>query len=70
MLEDLLGIQLKDGKLHFNPCLPEGWSDINVTYCRDWAIYEIIIHQGEDGDGGGDGKVTVTVNGEKWEAGV
>ena len=65
MLEDMLGIQLRDGKLYFKPCLPEGWPEISVNYCRDGATYEITIRRN---GGAGDG-LRVSVNGEVQEDG-
>ena len=45
MLEDILGIQLRDGKLQFKPCLPEGWDEVKVTYCRDGETQEITLRK-------------------------
>ena len=61
MLEDMLGIQLRDGELEFKPCLPEGWGEVSITYQRDGKTYKIILQQtGVDGSR----ETKVSVNGE------
>ena len=58
MLEDMLGVQIRDGELEIKPCLPEGWEDVKVTYRRDGVAYHIVVCQ----DGNGEGEMKVMVN--------
>ena len=41
MLEDMLGVQLRDGELRFKPCLPEGWDEVKVTYRQNGETHRI-----------------------------
>ena len=42
-LEHILGFQIRDGKLHFNPCIPNHWPDFEITFRHGAATYHIKV---------------------------
>ena len=45
ILESLLGLSLKNGKLSFSPCLPASWKEIKISYRNGETLYHIVIRQ-------------------------
>ncbi len=45
IVESLLGLTLKNGKLSFAPCLPASWSKITMRYRYGETLYHISIRQ-------------------------
>ena len=48
ILEYLLGIQVRNGKLHFTPCLPADWNGFTVRYRYYETDYVIAVQQTDD----------------------
>ena len=46
-LEFLLGFELKANTLRFNPCIPRGWREYEITYRRGKASYRIVVQNPE-----------------------
>lgn len=42
-LEDILGFQVKDGNLIFNPCIPAHWQEYQLNYRYKNTTYQILI---------------------------
>src|SRR5260221_13885670 len=47
----LLGMELRQGRLHFRPCFPLDWPSVGITYRCGSATYSITVFQ-EKGVGG------------------
>ena len=45
IVESLLGLSVKNGKLSFAPCLPEDWNEIKIHYRYRETLYHIVIRQ-------------------------
>ncbi|MEN6469667.1 MAG: glucoamylase family protein [Smithella sp.] len=45
IVESLMGLTLKNGKLSFAPCLPEDWNEIKIHYRYRETLYHIVIRQ-------------------------
>jgi cellobiose phosphorylase len=45
IVESLMGLSLKNGKLSFAPCLPEAWNEIKIHYRYGETPYHIVIRQ-------------------------
>jgi cyclic beta-1,2-glucan glucanotransferase len=58
ILESLLGLRLEVDKLHFAPCLPEGWETFKVHYRYRETIYHITVQTRHE-----KGKTSVTIDG-------
>ena len=54
IVESLLGLSIKQGKLRFSPCLPADWKEFKMSYRHRETLYRIVIRQiaGEDGQTG------------------
>ena len=52
LLESLLGLRLEVDRLHFAPCLPDGWNTFAVRYRYRETTYRIAVEQG-GADGAG-----------------
>ncbi len=48
ILEYLLGIQVRNGKLHVTPCLPDDWNGFTVRYRYRETVYVIAVQQTRD----------------------
>ncbi|MSQ55320.1 MAG: cyclic beta 1-2 glucan synthetase [Betaproteobacteria bacterium] len=46
IIESLLGVQLRDGALHFAPCLPPAWTSYELRYRHQRTLYRIRVEQG------------------------
>jgi cyclic beta-1,2-glucan synthetase len=42
-IEALLGITLRKGALHIDPCIPRGWPGYEVTFMRGGSAYRIVV---------------------------
>ena len=42
-LEGILGITLRDGSLHIDPCIPRAWKGFEITFKAPRAEYRIVI---------------------------
>ncbi len=42
--EWLLGLNIRAGKMHFNPCIPREWRSYNLTYRHDETRYDITVN--------------------------
>jgi cellobiose phosphorylase len=45
IVESLLGLSLKNGKISFSPCLPHSWNEIKIHYRYGETLYHITIRQ-------------------------
>lgn len=45
IVESLMGLSLKNGKLSFAPCLPEDWNEIKIHYRYGETPYHVVIRQ-------------------------
>ncbi|MCX7092295.1 MAG: phosphorylase [Methylobacter sp.] len=43
-LEWLLGLTIRAGKMHFNPCIPRQWRSYSLTYRHEDTGYEITVN--------------------------
>ena len=43
-LEWLLGLNIRAGKMHFNPCIPRQWRSYSLTYRHEDTGYEITVN--------------------------
>ena len=59
-IEVILGISLRNGALHIDPCIPRGWPRYEVTLTRGAAVYDIVV---ENPDGVSRGIKSVEVDG-------
>jgi len=50
ILESLLGITVRDGKMHLKPCLPAAWPSLKVRYRFGSTYYHLVMNQ-RDGAG-------------------
>ena len=46
-IEALLGLQRKGDRLFINPCIPDNWTDYDMTYRDGETLYNIHIHNPE-----------------------
>jgi cyclic beta-1,2-glucan synthetase len=42
-LEWLLGLNIRDDRIHFNPCIPREWRSYSLSYQHEGSYYEITI---------------------------
>ena len=63
IVESLLGLNLKPGRLEFSPRLPRGWDSVKISYRYRETIYAIEIRRSADGGKG----VSVSLDGERQE---
>ncbi len=42
-VEAILGISLRDGRLHIDPCIPHDWRGFEVTVTRGEAAFHIVV---------------------------
>ncbi|MDO9269097.1 MAG: glucoamylase family protein [Methylobacter sp.] len=42
-LEWMLGLSIRAGKMHFNPCIPREWRSYSLTYQHEEICYEITV---------------------------
>jgi cyclic beta-1,2-glucan synthetase len=59
-IEVILGISLRNGALHIDPCIPRGWPRYEVTLTRGGAVYDIVV---ENPDGLSRGVKRVEIDG-------
>jgi cyclic beta-1,2-glucan synthetase len=59
-IEVILGISLRDGSLHIDPCIPRNWPGFEVTFNPSGTPYHIAV---ENPDGVNRGVVRVEVDG-------
>ncbi len=59
IVESLLGLTLKNGKLNFAPCLPASWNEFKMHYRYGETLYHISIRQTT----GEKGQTVVTLDG-------
>jgi cyclic beta-1,2-glucan synthetase len=59
-VEVILGVSLRHGALHLDPCIPRAWPRYEVTYTRGSTIYDIVV---ENPDGVSRGIKRVEVDG-------
>ncbi|PKN19166.1 MAG: cyclic beta 1-2 glucan synthetase [Deltaproteobacteria bacterium HGW-Deltaproteobacteria-6] len=45
IVESLMGLTLKNGRLSFAPCLPQSWEDVKIHYRYGETLYHIVIRQ-------------------------
>ncbi|MDD4092445.1 MAG: protein ndvB, partial [Smithellaceae bacterium] len=45
IVESLIGLTLKNGKLSFSPCLPHSWKGVKISYRYGETLYSIVIRQ-------------------------
>ncbi|WP_027147606.1 GH36-type glycosyl hydrolase domain-containing protein [Methylobacter tundripaludum] len=43
-LEWMLGLNIRAGKMHFNPCIPREWRSYTLRYRHEETCYEIIVN--------------------------
>jgi cyclic beta-1,2-glucan synthetase len=43
-LESILGLYVESTSLRFDPCVPRGWKEFEITYRHHSARYEIHVH--------------------------
>jgi cyclic beta-1,2-glucan synthetase len=43
VVEDILGLSIRDGKLTVNPCIPTAWKQFDVTFRFKTSSYEIHV---------------------------
>ena len=43
-LEWLLGLNIRAGNMHFNPCIPREWRSYSLTFQHEGAYYEISVN--------------------------
>jgi cellobiose phosphorylase len=48
IIEFFVGMTKRGDRLYFDPCLPDEWTDIAVTYRYADTVYHITIHLAED----------------------
>ncbi|MDD5268849.1 MAG: glucoamylase family protein [Methylococcales bacterium] len=65
-LEWILGLQVRAGKLVFNPCIPKAWRSYNIFYQHENTRYEITI---ENPDGVEQGVAMIELDGEPLSKG-
>jgi cellobiose phosphorylase len=59
ILESILGIKVKDGKLELKPCIPTTWSSFKVRYRFGKTDYHITVSQTPNGNE----EMNVTIDG-------
>lgn len=64
-LEGILGLTLRDGRLHVDPCLPKDWGVCEATIRRDGAAIELRIE--DPANVGHSAEVDITVDGGMHE---
>ncbi len=42
-LESILGLQVRAGKLQFNPCIPKAWLSYSISYLHGKTQYEVTV---------------------------
>jgi cyclic beta-1,2-glucan synthetase len=52
ILESLLGLRLEGATLHIVPCLPADWDGFNLRYRYRETLYQIVVTQASEGEGG------------------
>jgi len=63
IVESLLGLNLKPGRLEFSPRLPRGWNSVKISYRYRETLYAIEIRRPAEGGKG----VAVSLDGERQE---
>ena len=61
-VENILGIQLRQGQLVFAPCIPSSWKQYEVDYRVGASTYRIVV---ENPDGVSSGRCHVVVDGKR-----
>lgn len=61
-LEWILGLQVRDGKLVFDPCIPRTWRSYSIFYRHNNTRYEITV---ENPDGAARGIAAIELDGER-----
>jgi cyclic beta-1,2-glucan synthetase len=46
-VEALLGVSLRQGALHINPCIPRAWPGYTVTFRHGGSTYRIVVENPE-----------------------
>jgi cellobiose phosphorylase len=64
MTETVLGIRLKDGKLHIEPCVPDVWTSFKVVYRYGSSVYNISFTKHLES-----GELNFAIDGQMHEAG-
>jgi cyclic beta-1,2-glucan synthetase len=66
ILESLLGLRREGDRLHFEPCLPDGWESFKIHYRYHETVYHIAVFQSDDNS-----VTSVTVDGaEQHDAAI
>ena len=61
-IETILGFKLRGDALHFEPCIPSGWSGFELSYRYRSATYKILV---ENSAGTGRGVKAVELDGQR-----
>jgi cyclic beta-1,2-glucan synthetase len=59
-IEAILGITLRRGALHIDPCIPRAWPKYDATFTRNRTVYRIAV---ENPDGVNRGVRRIEVDG-------
>ena len=51
-LESILGLQVRAGKLQFNPCIPKAWLSYSISYLHGKTQYEVTVENPDGATGG------------------
>ena len=62
IIESLLGLRVDNGKLHFEPCIPDSWNNFSITYQYKTSNYHIEYRR-QSSDNGESGVTTTVVDG-------
>ena len=65
IVESVLGLRLKNGCLHFTPCVPEAWTAFSINYRYRGTTYEIAFDQTPAAAGASGAAVTITLDGAR-----
>ncbi|HET9428897.1 MAG TPA: glucoamylase family protein [Allosphingosinicella sp.] len=63
-IEGILGLTLRDGRLHLNPSIPPGWGGYRARLRRPDGSIEVEVTDCSDV---GSGPVEITVDGRRWD---
>jgi cyclic beta-1,2-glucan synthetase len=65
-VEGILGLTLRDGELHVDPCLPPGWGGFTAVLRRPGGSIAVEVKDPEEA---GSGRAELSVDGQRWTGG-